>query len=443
MVDILPFKGLRYNPNIELKFEELVTPPYDVINKRMQVEYYRRNEYNIIRLILGRDEANDDEYNNKYTRAANFLNNWKRDGVLLEDGQKCIYIYQQIYEYPKGETKKRSGIIALVKLDDFKSGNIFGHENTFAGPKADRFKLIRTCKANFSPIFSIFNDSKNKMKKITDKFTSKKPNMQFTDENGIVNKLWLINKKDDTAAIKEIMKDKDIFIADGHHRYETALNYKKEVREALNIKTRSSLPSDYVMMYLTNSESEGLSILPIHRILNDDFGTSPSEFLSDLEEAFDVIKLTKSKNVKLIQEMMSKELEQCAGVKTAFGIVLKDGKNFLIKLKDNINYNDILENDISKIQKSLDVTILQKYVIMQLWIGNPELELDESDISFTSDMSEAIERVLSGKGKTAFLMNPTPLEKVKKVAMANERMPQKSTFFYPKLLTGMVIREIK
>jgi len=444
MVDILPFKGLRYNPNINLKLEELIAPPYDVISPDMQDRYYRRNEFNVIRLILGRDEANDDEYNNKYTRAANYLNNWKRDGVLLEDGQKSIYIYQQIYEYPQGVSNKRMGIICLVKLEDFKTGgSIYAHENTFAAPKADRFKLIRTCKTNCCCVFSIYTDTKTKIKKIIDKYTSKKPVTQFTDENGIINKLWLINKKEDTDVIKEALKNKEIFIADGHHRYETALNYKNEIRESLKKKPTKPLPSDYVMMYLTNSESEGLSILPIHRILNDDFGTDHDEFLSDLEEAFETKKFKVSKNVEELRERFTTELGQYTGIQTAFGVVMKDGRNFLIKLRDDVDYDDIIEEKISDMKKSLDVTILQRYVIMQLWVGNPEIELDESEISFTNDMAEAIEKVLFGKSKITFLMNPTPLEKVKGIALANDRMPQKSTFFYPKLLSGIVLREIK
>jgi len=443
MVDILPFKGLRYNPNINLKLEELVAPPYDVITPVMQERYHNRNEFNVIRLILGRDEANDDEYNNKYTRAANYLNNWKRDGILLEDGQKSIYIYHQIFEYPQGVTNKRIGIIALVKLEDLKSGKIYAHENTFASPKADRFKLIRTCNANFCSVFSIYTDPKNKIKKILDKYTSQKPVTNLTDENGIINKIWQINKKEDTDVIKDILKNKEIFIADGHHRYETALNFKSEIRDSLKKKITKSLPSDYVMMYLTNSESDGLRILPIHRILNDDFGTDLDEFLSDLEEAFEIKRFKDTKYVEELKEKFTVELEQYASVKTAFGIVMRDGRNFLIKLRDDIDYDDIIEDKISEVKKSLDVIILQRYVIMKLWVGNPEIELEESDISFTNDMAEAIEKVLFGTGKIAFLMNPTPLEKVKKIALSNDRMPQKSTFFYPKLLSGIVIREIK
>ncbi|MFH0924199.1 MAG: DUF1015 domain-containing protein [bacterium] len=446
MADIIPFKGLRYNLKKISDIAKVVTPPYDVISQEAQEAYYLKSDYNIIRLILGKELPEDSESINKYTRASGFYKEWTDTGVLKQDEKPGIYIYEQCFgleDINEGEGRKskcRRGFICLVKLEDFRSGKILPHEVTYSGPKQDRLELMRRCKANFSPIFGLYDDKEMLVdKNLQDIIEHNSPILSFTDSDGIVNKVWLAQ---DTTIIKNIqdrLKSYKIFIADGHHRYETALFFRDE----MSIAIEKNSAYDYVMMMLINVEDKGLCIFPTHRLLKN-ITIEKDDFIKKIERYFE-IKSFKFSNVSeevkqrkiLFQEMESKDKQGLH----CFGVLYKgDFTYYILTLKDNKLVDDLLVSDeMSQTKRYLDVVILQKVIFEQV-LGLSELTPE--NIFYEARADRTVTSVMDGKAQIAFLLNPTKIEEVKKIAQNGEKMPPKSTYFYPKLTTGVVVNPL-
>lgn len=257
MAEIKAFKGVLYNRSIVGDLTAIVAPPYDVINDEEQKRFFKENKYNVVRLILPQGSSNDHLMNNKYTRAAETFTEWLEKGVLIRETESEIYIYEQEYGV-RNTRKKRIGFIALAKLEDFSTGKIRAHEKTLKGPKADRLRLLRACGTNFSQIFSLFSDPEQEIDNILYKHTTGEPRIDI-EVDGVVHRLWTLNDSEAIALITEIMHDKPLFIADGHHRYETALNYRDEMRQSTSSNSGEE-PFDYTMMMFVNMDSEGLTI---------------------------------------------------------------------------------------------------------------------------------------------------------------------------------------
>lgn len=425
MAEIKPFRGVLYNPK-KVDIEKVVTPPYDVISQSAQTRFYRTDKHNAIRLILGKEEKKDTPNNNRYTRANIFLTSWLKEKILARDKKPAIYIYTQEYLY-KGKRRKRFGFIALMKIEDPRESGVLPHEYTLQKPKEDRFNLISKTKANLSPIFSLFEDKKNSMNILLKSFTKNKEPLFITEQEGVVHRLWRADSEKIIKKITAEMNGKKIFIADGHHRYEVALIYRNKMRKS-GAFTGSM---NYVMMYFSNlSEGNNLTILSTHRVVRNIEGFDESAIIFKLKKYFDV------KKTRRIEDLFER-LEKPTREKHVFGMNAGKGKFYLLALKKNLSPEVLIESDKTPSLKRLDVTILHEVIINKiLCIKNPE-----SSIKYVRNELDASKLVESGFYKIAFFLRPTKVTQMKKIAEKGEMMPQKSTYFYPKLLTGLVINK--
>jgi uncharacterized protein (DUF1015 family) len=444
MPEILPFIGTRYNSRLIEDLNLVLAPPYDIISPEKRILYYNRHPHNVIRLISGRDKPGDDEYNNKYIRAENYLRTWKRDGILVDDNKRSLYFYEQEFESPPGKKRLRRGLFALVKLEDYRKGAIVRHEQTQSAPKADRLKLLRATKCNLSPILVLYSDSKHSLSKITEEVTATPPWETIKDDDGVTHRLWVVSKKAVIEQTVHLLSDKELFIADGHHRYETALTYRDEMRQAAR-QTIGCQPHDYMMMYLTNFYDDGLVILPTHRVLSKDLGSGVEidEVIEDLKDYFTLSEMKVDLNhPEAAESLLTKKVAEKGKDRAAFAMVLSNGKTFILALKKRASIDDMIPEEIPAPLKNLDVTILHKYMISQVWIGNPEIEPEEDDIIYTKDAKEAVLLLKNRKACAVLIMNSVKVDQLREVAAIGAVMPPKTTYFYPKLPSGLVMRDL-
>lgn len=444
MVDILPFVATRFAARTPEELARRLTPPYDVIDAKMQQSFYDADPCNIIRVDLGKDLPDDNEYENRYTRGGALWQEWKSNGTLVEEPKKSFYVYEQEYTLPDGVSARRRGFFAAVRLEDFAEGGIRAHEHTFAGPKADRFRLMRATNSNLSPIFCLYDDPERRADRLlAEAIEGQKP--QTTDFEGQTHRLWVISKSSTVKELIDAMNGKTLFIADGHHRYETGLLYRDEMRQAMG-RRNGRQPFDYAMMYLNNIHDEGLVILPTHRILCREtcIGVDTDEALADLSEYFDMEPITlRTDAIEEEAQRLAQLLARAGEVRPAFVLLLPKGRLYLIKLKTGVDVDELIDDeDTPRPIKELDVSILHRYVINRAWLGNPEIELDDQDVHYIKDIAEVLRRMMTSKYTVGFLLNPTRIEQVCSIAQAGLRMPHKSTYFYPKLVTGMVMRDL-
>ncbi len=399
MPDIRPFRGVLYNPQKIKDIASVVTEPYDVISPRQQEAYYRRHPYNIIRLILGRRYSSDNSKNNQYTRANKFLTDWQRGNILLRDKEQSIYIYTQTFLH-EGLKKTRTGFIVLLKLEDFGKNTVLPHENTFSEPVQDRLNLLKIMGANSSPIFAMFADPQKKVNKLLARHKREHRPYIVIKKDNILHKLWRMSDRVKIASIKRLLKGRQVFIADGHHRYEAALNYKTHY--------------NYVMTYLAATSDSGLTILPTHRVVKVKTPFKPEEIVGKLKKFFGIKKFPTSE--KLFSYMYSTKSERMLGAyfgkSTFYGLRLKD-------------------------RKGTDISILHSCIIEAILNVAPF----GKHIHYIKDAQEAIKLVGEGKFQATFFLKPARVSQIKRVASAGEKMPHKSTYFYPKLLTGLVINK--
>ncbi len=432
LAEIKGFRGILYNKDKIENISDVMAPPYDVIDEAMQDSLYEGNPYNVIRLILGKEYQSDDETCNKYIRASEYFRKWSEENILIQDEEPCIYVYDQ--EHKVGDKRvTRRGFIALLKIEEFGKGTVFPHEETMSEPKADRLNLIKACKANFSQIFSLYTDGENKISPLLDQISCSSDKIQLVDDDGIVHKLYKSSESCLLEQISKAMIDKEVFIADGHHRYETALKYRDEVR-----RIKGPGPYDYIMMMFVNIEDPGLTVLPFHRLIRNVDNTKMSTFRESLKQFFDIQVL--NSNIKEALGSMAKEGRK----QPTFGMYLPDNSFSLLKLKETeLNLDELIPGDSSEVRKKLDVTLFHHIIIDRVLGMARDVKTNEDIISYTSEELKVVSSVESGEYDIGFLLNPTKISQVKSVARCGEKMPQKSTCFYPKLLTGLVMREIK
>ena len=446
MAKIIPFKGILYNKEKIRDIKDVVAPPYDVISPAEQEELYKRHENNVVRLILGKESDSDTPDNNRYTKARDSFDSWQKDSILIKDAFPSIYVYSQ--EYHLGETegfekKMRLGFIALSKLEDFGEGKIHPHENTLAKPKEDRLKLMQHCNANFSSIFGLFSDPSKRIDSVLKDYMRHSPLYDMVDDAGMRHTLWAIRDNRAIKIITSVMSDKQIFIADGHHRYETAINYRNEMRGKLPNFSGEEL-YNYVMMYFTNTNSEGLSILPIHRLVSNLSDFDKKKIVEKAGEFFNIEKLSfNESDEKTVKQKLFSDIKERGEKEHIFGMYLGNDEYLLLTLKDEDVLDRLITNSRHPSWKKLDVTILHTLLIEKV-LGVSEKNLaEQKNITYTISGDEAIKDVKAGKYQIALFLNPTKIEEVKDVATAGEKMPQKSTFFYPKLITGLVMNKLE
>ncbi|MCX7913149.1 MAG: DUF1015 domain-containing protein [Thermodesulfovibrionales bacterium] len=412
MASIQPFKGIYYNIE-KVNPDDVVAPPYDIITSEMR-EFLYRSPYNIVRVDFGKDLPGDSEFYNKYTRARNDLYRWIEDQILLRDERPYFYVYEVEYTI-LGKKRKLRGIIALVKLEELGRG-VYPHEATYSKPKADRLNLMRFCNGNISPIYALYNSPEGITSKIIQTLETP-PFITALDNHAFVHKLYRVEDFSLYGRIINEFKDKAVYIADGHHRYEVALDFKREMHQIQKETKNMGIlnPYDYVMMFLANIQDEGISILPTHRLVK---GISNSiDLIKKIENYFDVSTLGLEKDI--IENLSYQG-------KNAIGLYVKNDEKWYI-----LKYNGKVCESIHPAQRDLDVVLLHELIF--------KLSLGISEFGYEMNPEEALRMVKASQYDAVFFLNPPSLEDVEKSALANVRMPPKSTYFFPKLLTGLII----
>ncbi|MDD5097283.1 MAG: DUF1015 domain-containing protein [Candidatus Omnitrophica bacterium] len=424
MSKIKAFKAVVYNPE-KVDFNQVVCPPYDVISTASQDAYHKRSPFNLIHILLGKDIPQQD----KYHRSGEIFRNWLKEKILIQDNLPSIYFYSQQYTI-LGEKKTRLGFISLLKLGnkDGSDAAVFGHENTHLEAKNDRFKLMKQVKANLSPIFVVFLDKKRIIQRVFQKLATQKVFIEVKDVDNTVHKIWKVDAPDMVALIESSMDKESMFIADGHHRYEVACAYRDLMLEK-STKLDNAEDFNYVLTYFTNTDGRGLSILPIHRLLKLDTKLNLDEFILKVKENFDVDQV-KDKTRFLF--LMAK----AAGTEHLIGAYIQN-KYFLLRLK-NVKTLDKLIADRPKEYRTLDVSILN-YLVFQNIL---KMDLNNlKNIKYSPEPAELIPEVDADPLKIAFFLNPVKMEQIIDVALGGNKMPPKSTYFYPKVLSGLVINK--
>lgn len=430
MADIRPFAALRYDPK-RVSPSQAVTQPYDKISPAMQDRYYAASPYNLVRLILGRREPEDNTADNVYTRAAAQFRDWRSQGVLAQDPAPSIYVYSQRFTVPGSTTQQeRRGFVALGKLEDYSAKVVFRHEQTLAKPKADRLDLLRATRAHFEQLFMLYEDS-GEIEAILASGTSAAPAIEVTDEYGVLHRVWQISDPALTKSLRTKMADKKLIIADGHHRYETAITYRNE-RRATGPGGTADAPYEFAPLTYFNLNSPGLVILPTHRVVHSLESFSADDFQNASRGSFDV-----------------EEVDSALDAAVATNILQKAGNTGVALLAVTPNRAFLLSNPkpftspalaaLSHRQQELDVVQLHKRLLEGVLKLSEESIRNQQNIAYIRDTNEALTRVRSGGANIAFLMNPCRVQQVRDIAFANEVMPQKSTDFYPKLLSGLTI----
>ena len=427
MAKIFPFRALRYDPQ-RVPVESVVTQPYDKITPAMQERYYAANPYNLVRIILGRDEASDSAAENVYTRARDRFQRWRREGVLTQDAEPSIYVYWQTFPAPgQSQCCQRRGFIALGKIEDYAAGVVFRHEQTLAKPKADRLNLLRATRAHFGQIFMLYRDPGEEVNALL--APRGEADVAVKDEYGVEHQLWRLSEPRVLDSLVRLMADKQLIIADGHHRYETALNYRDE-RRAEAGRADEDAPYEWVMMTFINMDAPGLVVLPTHRVLFGLKEFSSSELLEKLRRYFEVTPLGQA-SAEQVGARLRAEATQ-----TALCAVTRQGAS-LLAVKPGAAEEVLRE--YSPRQRVLDVAQLHA-VVLEAVLGISREDIgDQKHVLYLRDAEEAIAKVRSGQADVAFLMKPVRIEQMRDVAFAGEVMPQKSTDFYPKLLSGLTI----
>jgi uncharacterized protein (DUF1015 family) len=439
MAEIRPFKGLRYNTQ-KVKLEEVITEPYDRIPPAKQEEYYARNPYNEVRIILGKDDDREHPEKDKYKRAKIYLDEWKNEGVLIQEDEDALYLYEQEFEV-QGTQKKRLGLIARVKLEEFSSRKVLPHERTFPKHKVDRLNLLRATNTNTGQIFLLYKDDDKNVQRAVEKAREKAElEADVKDEDNFRHLMWIVRDKDDIQSIQEAMADKVLIIADGHHRYETSLNYQKEILEEIK-ETEGDESFNYIMMTLFRLDDPGLVILPTYRLIKGLDKLSEEALKNLLDPYFEISEIDwadtsdKSALVEAQKRVSSKSF--------TFAAYIAQLKKFLIF---QLRSENILESEISekksKEWKSLDVAILHSLIIDKLEALSSGPFSQENSVSYIRKLDEGVEKVKQGYYQMIFLLNPVSLGQVRDVVENGELMPQKSTDFFPKLKSGLVMNPL-
>jgi uncharacterized protein (DUF1015 family) len=431
MADILPFRALRYDLQ-RVSASQVVTQPYDKITPAMQERYYAASPYNLVRIILGRREPSDAASNNVYTRAAGYARQWRSEGILRQDSSPSIYSYSQTFAAPSGNTFKRRGFIALGRVEDYSAKIVFRHEQTLSKPKADRLDLLRATRAHYEQLFLLYEDSGEIDSLLT---TPQGPTIDVADEYGVAHRVWQISDASVISAVQDKMRDKKLVIADGHHRYETALNYRNECRSnagraAAVAGSNRQAPYEFVMMTLVNMNNPGLLVLPTHRVVHSLESFSVDEFHNASRSFFKVEEIDSALDAAPATEL----LRERGRAGTALLAVMAN-RAFLLHSPKAASAQFLA--GFSARQQALDVVQLHKCLLEGVLKLSEESIRNQQNLSYLRDASEALDQVRKGAANIAFLMNPCPVAQVRDVAFAGEVMPQKSTDFYPKLLSGL------
>ncbi|MFZ2446118.1 MAG: DUF1015 domain-containing protein [Syntrophobacteraceae bacterium] len=440
MAEIAPFRGLRYNQEIIPDLAEVVIPPYDVISPEEQAAFHNRNPYNMIRLELGASNPGDTAENNAHSRAAAFMKQWEHQRILVRNPKPTIYHYELDYANGHGPRMTRKGFICVLRLEEFSRGGVRPHEKTFQAIKDERLSLMLASNANLSPVFALYSDPGETVQAALASGAKAPPAISFTDHANRTHRVWLVTEREVLNEVRKLMEDKAIFIADGHHRYETALNFRNVMR-ARHGSDNPEATCEYIMMYLSDMDQGGLTILPTHRLLRNLGKWGLGEFMERSAALFDVQRFESANGCEL---KWKSAIEAGGGREDiTIGFYCEEaGCVYVLTAKRNEVSSRLEQKGIPAPLRSLDVVVLDQIVLRDLLGLSDEFLGSEHNISFMHNFSEALGAVKSGKFDAGFFINPTRIGQVRDVATAGLIMPHKSTYFYPKVISGLVINPL-
>ncbi len=433
MPELRPFRGIVYDTK-KVDITKVATQPYDKISPAMQEEYYRRDPHNFVRIILNKIEKTDDQNENRYTRAVAAFQHWLRDGILVQDAKPSLYLYDQEYVMGNAVARARKGFVAVMRLEEFSKGGVYPHEKTLAKPKQDRYDLLKESNTNFEHIFMLYNDDGKKVQTLL-AAAPQQTLLAFTDECKVTHRLSRVDEPKVVAEVCALMKNKKLFIADGHHRYEVSLNYRNYLHAQGLINDEHG--ANFRMATFVDMHDTGLTILPTHRMLKNVKNFSREKFLQAARELFDIAEMPTDGNGWIVRFL---DRLRDAGKDGAhvFGMFC-GGHACLLTLKQGVALKELLQSDRSDIVLNLDVSILHLIILERLLgIGARNVE-NEDNITYIREAAEGVNGVTGGGYQMTFFLNPTRIEEVRNVAQAGEKMPQKSTDFYPKISSGLVM----
>lgn len=436
MAKVVPFKGFRYNTEKFSNLDSVTAPPYDIVSADGVQELYNKDEYNIERIDNGMDFDSDTDDNNRYTRSGDYLSKWINEQALIRESDDAFYIYEQIFSLNDGKpAHSLKGIISLVQLAEFSENIILPHEETISKAKDDRLKLMRETAANTSPIYSLYLDEEETIARLIEANSEGEPDISFMAAD-VKQNLWIVKDKEVLNRIIKLFANKKLYIADGHHRYETALNYRRERHEAdgSGIGTKDY---DYIMMMLVSASNSGLFVFPTHRLVKNIDRFDETMLVGFLTEDFSAAKIyfTEGDYASIITDKLAKALDD-----KLFALYTGGNYYYLLKLK-NLAAADAAEPNKSEAYRHLDVTVLHK-LILEKYLGIDEDNMkNQTNLVYMREAADAVAAVQSGEYQCAFLINPTKISEIRAVASAGEKMPQKSTYFWPKLITGLVLNK--
>ncbi len=433
MPEIQAFRGIRYNLAKVGALSDVIAPPYDVISPELQEALYRRHPNNVIRLILNRIEPGDDETNNRYSRAKRFYRSWLAEGILAPDADPAVYVYQQEFEV-EGRRYVRTGFMSRVKLSHFHEGQIFPHEETLRGPKMDQLMLMTVCRANMSQVFGLYPDPESRSQDILTEAVAGRTPLEAVDHLDVVHRLWPIYDVELIARLAELIGPQPVFIADGHHRYETALEYREQIRDMGLL--RPDHPAHYVLMHCVAMEDPGLIVLPTHRLLRGLPDWSAEDLAERLSPAFAV------ENVAQGPEAAADvwRILEATAEKGSLGLFTRKDQTWCVARirAEGWEMMDQAAADHAPEWRRLDVAILHRLVLQRL-LGIQELP----EPKYVHLVSEVVAGLQTGEFPLAALVAPATVQDIRDVSMQGERMPAKSTYFYPKLCSGLVINPLE
>jgi len=440
MPDVRPFSGLRYNLQVVRDASSVITPPYDVITREERLSYYRRSPHNIIRVEFGEERPGDSADNNRYTRAAATLEAWLREGVFVREQDPAFYIVRHDFEH-QGVPKSRWDLIARVRLEDYDAGRIRPHEQIAREPAADRLNLLRACRANISPIMGLLGTGRGEFAGLLRDISSRARSPIVTDNQGARCEMWVVADRDSVDRIVRSTAERTIYIADGHHRYETALRYQKEQQCSHPDRTGDE-PFNFVMMSLMDSCDEGLVMLPTHRLVRGLDAGRIAELEGAISPYFRVEGLLPRKpSLPACVESWSSSLEKERAKGVALGLYgLHREKMAVLKLREEAGLGNLLAADELALWGTSDVVLLQRVMLQEVLGVDSEKMADHLD--YTRDVSQAIRRVDAGEYQLAFFVSPAPVSGILETADAGKRLPGKSTYFHPKAPAGIVINPV-
>ncbi len=441
MATVLPLKGILYNPEKITDSAQVTAPPYDVIAPEEQAAFYKKHPYNVIRLILGRAETTDNAGNNPHTRSADFYRQWISQGILKQEDRPALYLKSITYIHDE-KTITRYGLIALVGLEPFEKRIVLPHEKTFSKVRSERLELMKATHCNFCPIFSLYPDHEDMLGSLERAVDKSAPIVDFNDDQGHRHQLWRILDPSVHRQVATAMQDKRLFIADGHHRYETALNYRKYLMET-DPSFSDRHPANYVLMYLCSMSDPGLIILPAHRLIKAVSARDLQQAMVAIRTYFEVAEFPFApSNRRQIERNFLDALNERVS-RQRLGIYAHQSPVFyLLTLRAGV-MDRLFSDELDASLRSLDVTVLTRLVFMKI-LGFDQNRLDnEQLIGYASTAHKAFQAIDAGAYDVAFVLNPTRIEQVQEVAQKGLIMPRKSTYFYPKVKSGLVMNTLR